>query len=238
MAGSGRFGRTIASAPAAREGRAARPWSKARAGLEDAPEVSHAVAARACPARPAVPAPDVLAAFTVACAVLIVTPGPDMALFLSKTVAQGRLAGLVTLAGALSGILVHSALAALRPLGAARGLGHRVRRAEVRGRRLSAVAGVAGAAPPRRARARCRSIRPAELSPALCHRAWRQPAQSQGHPVLRDLPAAVRGGRRSAGGRPAGLPRRLLHRAGGAVLLADGAGGRPHRRHRCAPRRR
>jgi threonine/homoserine/homoserine lactone efflux protein len=61
----------------------------------------------------AVPAPDVLAAFTLACAVLIVTPGPDMALFLSKTVAQGRLAGLVTLAGALSGILIHSALAAL-----------------------------------------------------------------------------------------------------------------------------
>ncbi|KAA5603305.1 LysE family translocator [Blastochloris sulfoviridis] len=60
----------------------------------------------------AVPAPDVLAAFTLACAVLIVTPGPDMALFLSKTVAQGRLAGLVTLAGALSGILIHSALAA------------------------------------------------------------------------------------------------------------------------------
>ena len=62
---------------------------------------------------PAPPAPDVLAAFTLACAVLIVTPGPDMALFLSRTVAQGRLAGLVTLAGALSGILIHSALAAL-----------------------------------------------------------------------------------------------------------------------------
>ncbi|ALK11054.1 LysE family translocator [Blastochloris viridis] len=61
----------------------------------------------------AVPAPDVLAAFTLACGVLIVTPGPDMALFLSRTVAQGRLAGLATLAGALSGILVHSALAAL-----------------------------------------------------------------------------------------------------------------------------
>jgi threonine/homoserine/homoserine lactone efflux protein len=61
----------------------------------------------------AMPAPDVLAAYTLACLVLTITPGPDMALFLSRTVAQGRIAGLVTLAGALSGILVHSALAAL-----------------------------------------------------------------------------------------------------------------------------
>jgi threonine/homoserine/homoserine lactone efflux protein len=59
------------------------------------------------------PAPDVLAAYTLACLVLTITPGPDMVLFLSRTVAQGRIAGLVTLAGALSGILIHSALAAL-----------------------------------------------------------------------------------------------------------------------------
>lgn len=54
----------------------------------------------------------VLAAFTLASAVLILTPGPDMTLFLAKTLGQGRDAGFAAMLGALSGVLVHTGLAA------------------------------------------------------------------------------------------------------------------------------
>ena len=49
-----------------------------------------------------IPALPVLAAFTGASVVLAMTPGPDMTLFLSKTIAQSRLAGLASLAVATS----------------------------------------------------------------------------------------------------------------------------------------
>ena len=55
---------------------------------------------------------QVIAAFTLASFVLVVTPGPDMALFLGKTLTQGRKAGLVAMFGAASGIVVHTLLAA------------------------------------------------------------------------------------------------------------------------------
>lgn len=61
---------------------------------------------------PFLPDLTVLAAFTLAAAVLAVTPGPDMTLFLSKTLAQGRRAGLVTYLGASAGLLVHTLFAA------------------------------------------------------------------------------------------------------------------------------
>jgi threonine/homoserine/homoserine lactone efflux protein len=51
--------------------------------------------------------------FALASLVLIVTPGPDMALQLSRAINYGRLHGLVTFLGAMCGILVHSALVAL-----------------------------------------------------------------------------------------------------------------------------
>src|SRR4051812_43230600 len=54
-----------------------------------------------------------LLAYTAACAVLFLTPGPDMSLFLARTVAEGRQAGLAAMAGAMSGSLVHTVLAAL-----------------------------------------------------------------------------------------------------------------------------
>ncbi len=59
-----------------------------------------------------VPDLTVLAAFVLASIVLGVTPGPDMTFFLSKTVAQSRLAGFAALGGAMSGLLVHSVLVA------------------------------------------------------------------------------------------------------------------------------
>jgi len=58
------------------------------------------------------PSAGVLASFGLAAAVLSITPGPDMALFLSKTLAQGRRAGFAALAGAFSGLLFHTLLAA------------------------------------------------------------------------------------------------------------------------------
>jgi threonine/homoserine/homoserine lactone efflux protein len=62
---------------------------------------------------PFVPALPVILAFALAAAVLAITPGPDMALQLSRTVNYGRGHGLVTMAGAMSGIAVHTTLVAL-----------------------------------------------------------------------------------------------------------------------------
>jgi threonine/homoserine/homoserine lactone efflux protein len=59
-----------------------------------------------------VPEFPVLAAYLVAAVVLGLTPGPDMTLFLSKTVAQSRTAGLAAFAGASTGLVVHSVLVA------------------------------------------------------------------------------------------------------------------------------
>lgn len=55
----------------------------------------------------------VIAAFALAAAVLAVTPGPDMALQLSRAINYGRAHGLATAAGAMTGIAVHTSLVAL-----------------------------------------------------------------------------------------------------------------------------
>lgn len=59
-----------------------------------------------------VPELPVLAAYLAAAVVLGLTPGPDMTLFLSKTVAQSRAAGLAAFAGASTGLVFHSVLVA------------------------------------------------------------------------------------------------------------------------------
>jgi threonine/homoserine/homoserine lactone efflux protein len=59
-----------------------------------------------------IPSLPVLAAFTLAGVVLGLTPGPDMTYFLSKTVAQSRAAGIAALAGASTGIVIHTVLVA------------------------------------------------------------------------------------------------------------------------------
>src|SRR6185295_5306540 len=51
--------------------------------------------------------------FVVASLVLIVTPGQDMILVLSRSVAQGAAAGVATAAGVSVGLVGHTALAAL-----------------------------------------------------------------------------------------------------------------------------
>jgi threonine/homoserine/homoserine lactone efflux protein len=60
-----------------------------------------------------VPSSDVLAAFTLAAFVLILTPGPDMTLFVGETLRAGRARGFAAMFGAVSGLLIHSTLAAL-----------------------------------------------------------------------------------------------------------------------------
>src|SRR5690606_3533619 len=53
-----------------------------------------------------------LVTYSIACFVLFATPGPDMSLFLAKTVQGGRRSGVASLSGATFGCLVHSLAAA------------------------------------------------------------------------------------------------------------------------------
>jgi threonine/homoserine/homoserine lactone efflux protein len=59
-----------------------------------------------------VPELPIILSFAVASFVLCVTPGPDMALSLSKAIQHGRAHGLASMSGALSGVMVHTALVA------------------------------------------------------------------------------------------------------------------------------
>src|SRR5918993_781530 len=59
------------------------------------------------------PDPSTLLTYSLACAVLFITPGPDMSLFLAKTMAGGRRAGMASMLGAMTGCCVHTLLAAL-----------------------------------------------------------------------------------------------------------------------------
>ncbi len=60
-----------------------------------------------------VPDLPVLAGFILASIVLGLTPGPDIPLFLSKTVSHSRRAGFAAASGALSGVVVHTVLVAV-----------------------------------------------------------------------------------------------------------------------------
>jgi len=62
---------------------------------------------------PFVPDAPVLLAFSLAGFVLFITPGPDMSLFLAKTIAGGRRAGIAAMTGSSLGCVVHTLLAAL-----------------------------------------------------------------------------------------------------------------------------
>ena len=61
---------------------------------------------------PFLPTPDILLAFTAASVLLILTPGPDMTFFLGQTLTAGRRRGFAALFGAMTGLCVHSMLAA------------------------------------------------------------------------------------------------------------------------------
>jgi threonine/homoserine/homoserine lactone efflux protein len=59
------------------------------------------------------PSQDNLLLFLVASVLLVATPGPNLLYLVSRTLAQGRKAGLVSLAGTTSGFVVHILAAAL-----------------------------------------------------------------------------------------------------------------------------
>jgi threonine/homoserine/homoserine lactone efflux protein len=59
-----------------------------------------------------VPDLQVLLAFTLAGIVLVVTPGPDMALFLGQTLTAGRARGFAAMLGVTTGVVLHSLIAA------------------------------------------------------------------------------------------------------------------------------
>ncbi|MBD8066530.1 LysE family translocator [Devosia sp. PTR5] len=59
-----------------------------------------------------IPDLPVILAFALAAFVLAVTPGPDMALFVSRTIHWGRSHGFATVLGAITGIAVHTTLVA------------------------------------------------------------------------------------------------------------------------------
>jgi threonine/homoserine/homoserine lactone efflux protein len=62
---------------------------------------------------PFLPDAATLAAYTVACIVLFVTPGPDMSLFLARTISGGRRLGIASVLGANLGCCLHTIAAAL-----------------------------------------------------------------------------------------------------------------------------
>ena len=57
-----------------------------------------------------IPETTVLIKFAIACVILAITPGPDMTLFVSRTLSQGRAAGFASMAGAFTGTIVHTTL--------------------------------------------------------------------------------------------------------------------------------
>jgi threonine/homoserine/homoserine lactone efflux protein len=59
------------------------------------------------------PDATVVAAFTAAAVILILTPGPDMTLFVGETLRAGRSRGFAAMLGASAGLIVHTTLAAL-----------------------------------------------------------------------------------------------------------------------------
>lgn len=59
-----------------------------------------------------IPALPVLAAFSLAVLLLAITPGPDMTLWMSRTIRDGRAIGLMTLLGTNLGIAIHTLLVA------------------------------------------------------------------------------------------------------------------------------
>ena len=61
---------------------------------------------------PFIPDLSVILAFAVATIVLAITPGPDMALQLSRAINYGRAHGIAAMFGAMTGIMVHTTLVA------------------------------------------------------------------------------------------------------------------------------
>src|SRR3954465_2847462 len=59
-----------------------------------------------------VPDLNIMLAYTAAAIILVITPGPDMTLFIGQTLTGGRARGVAAYMGASLGLLVHTMLAA------------------------------------------------------------------------------------------------------------------------------
>src|SRR3977135_4244448 len=59
-----------------------------------------------------IPDLNILFAYTAAAVILVITPGPDMTLFLGQTLTGGRARGIAAYLGASAGLVVHTMLAA------------------------------------------------------------------------------------------------------------------------------
>jgi threonine/homoserine/homoserine lactone efflux protein len=92
-----------------RGGAGVRGLASARISADRAPRngASHAMLASFMPPL------STLAFYALACVALAATPGPDMAVFIGKTLSGGRRLGYAALAGAMAGLLVHTVAAAL-----------------------------------------------------------------------------------------------------------------------------
>jgi threonine/homoserine/homoserine lactone efflux protein len=60
-----------------------------------------------------IPEISILIPYSLACLILCITPGPDMSLFLTRTMSGGKKAGMASMLGASAGCLVHTILAAV-----------------------------------------------------------------------------------------------------------------------------
>ena len=58
------------------------------------------------------PDPATMVTFTLACLVLVLTPGPDMTLFVGRSLSEGRASGMASMLGALTGNVIHTLLIA------------------------------------------------------------------------------------------------------------------------------
>ncbi|MGQ2908426.1 MAG: LysE family translocator [Aliihoeflea sp.] len=59
------------------------------------------------------PTTAMLVQFAIATIVIAITPGPDMTLFVGRALSEGRAAGFACMLGAMTGIVIHTALVAL-----------------------------------------------------------------------------------------------------------------------------
>ncbi|KQZ16020.1 LysE family translocator [Mesorhizobium sp. BE184] len=62
---------------------------------------------------PFIPDASTLLQFAIATFIIAITPGPDMTLFVGRALSEGRTAGFACMAGAMSGIVVHTTLVAV-----------------------------------------------------------------------------------------------------------------------------
>lgn len=60
-----------------------------------------------------IPDTAIIIQFAIATFIISITPGPDMTLFVGRALSQGRAAGFACMAGAMTGIVIHTALVAL-----------------------------------------------------------------------------------------------------------------------------